>query len=144
MDLTTNDAGKRGQEQGQLSVEVSQHVLQAPIAAGEGSRYAYGCLDGKCQKETPLLAAGSVEQGSWFVLIDSIVLLFRKLFGSAQEGPLIRSFSLVNTKMIADKMDYFTSADPVGQADFTQFVEEESSTCGICTGHCHFSALIQS
>ncbi|HKM17691.1 MAG TPA: D-alanyl-D-alanine carboxypeptidase family protein, partial [Limnochordia bacterium] len=86
VDLTTNDARVsvvRGNRD-RLSVEVSQHVLQAPIAAGEevGTLTVY--LDGEVSKETPLLAAGSVERGSWFtVLIDSIVLLFRKLFGSA-------------------------------------------------------------
>ncbi|HHX01837.1 MAG TPA: D-alanyl-D-alanine carboxypeptidase [Firmicutes bacterium] len=64
-----------------LSAEMSINDLQAPIAVGEevGTLTIY--LDGEVLKETALLAASQVERGNWFtVLIDSIVLLFRKIF----------------------------------------------------------------
>ncbi|HOB08405.1 MAG: D-alanyl-D-alanine carboxypeptidase family protein [Limnochordia bacterium] len=64
-----------------LSVDAKIEVLQAPIAIGEkvGTLTVY--LNGEVLKEAPLFAAGSVERGNWFtILVDSIVLFFKKLF----------------------------------------------------------------
>ncbi len=82
VELTTNASVSflRG-NQGRLSTKVELNDLEAPIKAGEQVGTVAAYLGEELLKESPLLAAESVERGSWFtVLIDSIVLFFKKLF----------------------------------------------------------------
>lgn len=82
VELTTNASVSflRG-NQGRLSTKVELNDLEAPIKAGEQVGTVAVYLGEELLKESPLLAAESVERGSWFtVLIDSIVLFFKKFF----------------------------------------------------------------
>lgn len=60
-----------------------QTPLKAPIKRGEVVGQASWSLDGKVLKEVPLVAAQSIEQGSFFKrLLDGLKLFFQNLIGS--------------------------------------------------------------
>jgi D-alanyl-D-alanine carboxypeptidase (penicillin-binding protein 5/6) len=68
----------------QLNTVVIIDELEAPIEAGEKVGTISVYLEDELLKEAPILAAQSVERGGWFtVLIDSIILFFKKLFSQA-------------------------------------------------------------